>query len=461
MEQNHAKGGTIVVMDPHTGDVYAMATYPVVRSERVRLRPTARASSTGRSRTRGSRAPSTRRSRRRRRWRSGAVTPTQRFDGSGDPPGRGVHDPRRRAARDGVDDARRHHRALEQRRGLPRRRSQVGNADDGNRPSRGSATAPRPVSGSRARPPGSCRPSRWSALTRATVSFGAGVAVTPLQMASVYATIANGGTWVQPRLVDATVGPDGVAATMSLLGDPAGASTGHRAHPHADARDTWCRTGPVSSAQIPGYQVAGKTGTAKKLDPSGRYVNRYVASFIGFLPASRPRVVVAVIIDEPRTVYGGVAAAPVFQEVARYAIQRLGIEPAPAGLAPAARDARPMSRRRPACRLAGGGASPSRRHARARRPRSEQRCGVTTGVSSPTPRTTPGTVAPGSLFFCIPGDQAATVTVRAGGARGRVRAPSSSSGGSTSTCPAGPRPVRPRSDGPDVRRDLRAARRGR
>ena len=79
-----------------------------------------------------------------------------------------------------------------------------------------------------------------------------------------------------------------------------------------------------------GKPVAGKTGTAKKLDPSGHYVSRYVASFIGFLPASRPRVVVAVIIDEPRTVYGGVAAAPVFQEVARYAIQRLGIEAAPA-----------------------------------------------------------------------------------------------------------------------------------
>jgi cell division protein FtsI (penicillin-binding protein 3) len=58
-------------------------------------------------------------------------------------------------------------------------------------------------------------------------------------------------------------------------------------------------------------------------------VHRYVASFIGFLPAARPRVVIAAIIDEPKTVYGGVAAAPVFQQVARYTIQRLGIEPAP------------------------------------------------------------------------------------------------------------------------------------
>jgi cell division protein FtsI (penicillin-binding protein 3) len=169
----------------------------------------------------------------------------------------------------------------------------------------------------------------WSALTRATVSFGAGVAVTPLQMASVYATIANGGTWVQPRLIDATIGPDGVrheeppSATRRVL-RPSTTRTLTQMLAYV------VQDGTGISAQIPGYQVAGKTGTAKKLDPSGHYVSRYVASFIGFLPASRPRVVVAVIIDEPRTVYGGVAAAPVFQEVARYAIQRLGIEAAPA-----------------------------------------------------------------------------------------------------------------------------------
>jgi cell division protein FtsI (penicillin-binding protein 3) len=88
--------------------------------------------------------------------------------------------------------------------------------------------------------------------------------------------------------------------------------------------------GTGANAQIPGYQVAGKTGTAKKLDRNGEYTERYVASFIGFLPASDPQVVVAVMLDEPRTVYGGVAAAPLFQEVARYAIQRLGIEASPA-----------------------------------------------------------------------------------------------------------------------------------
>jgi cell division protein FtsI (penicillin-binding protein 3) len=180
----------------------------------------------------------------------------------------------------------------------------------------------------------------WTDLTRATVSFGAGVAVTPLQMASVYATIANGGTWVQPRLVSGTVAIDGEtrpvegSPTRQVL-RPATAKT------LSQMLAMVVEEGTGEAAQILGYQVAGKTGTAKKLDEQGRYVNRYVASFMGFLPASRPRVVVAAILDEPRTVYGGVAAAPLFQDVARFAIQRLGIEPAPALQLPAYAISRP------------------------------------------------------------------------------------------------------------------------
>jgi cell division protein FtsI (penicillin-binding protein 3) len=97
-------------------------------------------------------------------------------------------------------------------------------------------------------------------------------------------------------------------------------------------------TGTGGAAEIPGYQVAGKTGTARKL-VDGRYVRRYMASFAGFLPASDPRVVITVSIDEPRTIYGGVAAAPVFSEIARHVIQRLAIPAAPpVGLPPFASD---------------------------------------------------------------------------------------------------------------------------
>jgi len=170
--------------------------------------------------------------------------------------------------------------------------------------------------------------SQWTDVTRASVSYGQGVSVTPLQMAAVYSTIANGGIWVQPRLIRGTEGPDGAfnAAPPSptrrvVRPETAAMVTRMLAYVVAD--------GTGVNAQIPGYQVAGKTGTARKVDEAGHYVDRYMASFVGFLPAAAPKLVIAVTIDQPRTVYGGVAAAPVFQEVARYAIQRLGIPAAP------------------------------------------------------------------------------------------------------------------------------------
>jgi cell division protein FtsI (penicillin-binding protein 3) len=167
----------------------------------------------------------------------------------------------------------------------------------------------------------------WTDITRATVAYGQGISMTPLQMAAVYATVANGGVWVQPRLVRGTSEPDGQL-------DEAPRSEPHRVLAEDTARmltrmlASVVETGTGGAAQIPGYQVAGKTGTARKL-VDGRYVRRYMASFVGFLPASDPRVVIVVSIDEPRTVYGGVAAAPVFSEIARHVIQRLAIPAAP------------------------------------------------------------------------------------------------------------------------------------
>jgi cell division protein FtsI (penicillin-binding protein 3) len=171
--------------------------------------------------------------------------------------------------------------------------------------------------------------SDWSDATLATISYGQGVSVTPLQMASVYATVANGGMRVQPRLVSGTVDAAGTftaaptpPAERVLRPETASILTQMLAYV--------VEGGTGTSAQIPGYQVAGKTGTALKPAPDGGYYSdRYVASFIGFLPAGDPRIVVAAILDEPATVYGGVAAAPLFQQVARYAIQRLGIPTAP------------------------------------------------------------------------------------------------------------------------------------
>ena len=86
--------------------------------------------------------------------------------------------------------------------------------------------------------------------------------------------------------------------------------------------------GTGTNAQIPGYWVAGKTGTALIPNPAGGYFSgRYIASFIGLAPAADPQLVIAAILDQPVTEYGGIASAPLFQQLARAAIARLGIAP--------------------------------------------------------------------------------------------------------------------------------------
>ena len=169
---------------------------------------------------------------------------------------------------------------------------------------------------------------RWTDASLATIAYGQGISVTPLQMISVYATIANGGEWVQPRLVKGWISSDGTY-------HPAPASQTRRvvseetAHMVTRMLAYAVQAGTGTAAQIPRYQVAGKTGTARIPLPngSGYFTDRSIASFIGFLPASAPRVVIAAILDRPATVYGGIAAAPLFRQIARYAIERLSIAP--------------------------------------------------------------------------------------------------------------------------------------
>jgi cell division protein FtsI (penicillin-binding protein 3) len=168
----------------------------------------------------------------------------------------------------------------------------------------------------------------WTGSSLATISYGQGIAATPLQMTAVYAAIANGGRWVQPRLVRGVRVPGGGF-------EPAPAAPTRRAiSPETAAVLTRLLvqavdTGTGVNATIPGYEVAGKTGTARIPAPGGNgyLAGQYIASFIGFLPASEPRVAIAAILDRPATEYGGVAAAPLFQEIARGVIMRLGLEP--------------------------------------------------------------------------------------------------------------------------------------
>ena len=166
-------------------------------------------------------------------------------------------------------------------------------------------------------------PDKWSGSTIGNVPIGQGIAVTPVQMAAAYAAVANRGVWARPHLVDHVAGggrpslyrrrlvsPRTAAELMMMLKDVVAEGTGQY-------------------AAMPGYQVAGKTGTAQKPDSHGGYASdRYVASFVGIVPASRPRLVVLVTVDEPRgAIWGGVVAAPAFQQIARFDLQYLEVPP--------------------------------------------------------------------------------------------------------------------------------------
>ena len=162
---------------------------------------------------------------------------------------------------------------------------------------------------------------QWSGSTIGTVPIGHGIAVTPVQMARAYSVIANGGRLVRPHLIDRIDGRN-VAARKS-----------RRVVSRAVAGQMLSMLrgvvveGTGTEAAISGYTVAGKTGTAAKIEPSGRYsTSRYVATFVGLVPASKPRLVVMVMVDEPRGgYYGGTVAAPAFREIARFNLQYLEI----------------------------------------------------------------------------------------------------------------------------------------
>ncbi len=163
----------------------------------------------------------------------------------------------------------------------------------------------------------------WSGSTIGTVPIGHGIAVTPVQMARAYSVIANGGRLVRPRLIDRIDGQDVLAGGGRRVVSKAVADQ------MLDMLRGVVVEGTGTAAAIPGYTVAGKTGTAAKIDPDGTYsTSRYVASFAGLVPASKPELVVMVIVDEPRGgYYGGTVAAPAFREIARFNLQHLEIPP--------------------------------------------------------------------------------------------------------------------------------------
>lgn len=165
--------------------------------------------------------------------------------------------------------------------------------------------------------------SQWSGSTIGNVPIGQGVSVTPVQMASVYAAVANGGVWEQPHLVARVDGlPQTPVRTRRIVSSRVAAEL------MAMLKGVVAQ-GTGQSAEIPGYLVAGKTGTAQVPSPNGGYApGKYIASFIGIVPASKPRLVVLVKVDEPHgSIFGAEVAAPAFQQIASSALQELEIPP--------------------------------------------------------------------------------------------------------------------------------------
>ena len=166
---------------------------------------------------------------------------------------------------------------------------------------------------------------KWSGSSIGNIPIGQGIAVTPIQMASAYAAIANRGVWARPHLVERIGASASTRPTRRRIVSPWVASELMAMLKNVVAEGTG------TLAAVPGYQVAGKTGTAAKPDPQGGYSDtRYVASFVGVVPASRPRLVILVSVDEPRgAIWGGVVAAPAFAEIAKFDLQYLdgGVPP--------------------------------------------------------------------------------------------------------------------------------------
>ena len=161
----------------------------------------------------------------------------------------------------------------------------------------------------------------WSGSTIGTVPIGQGIAVTPLQMVSAYAAIGNGGLMPRPHLVDK------IGGKRVRHGAGRRVVSKHTANRMMSMFRNVVVEGTGTEAAIPGYTVAGKTGTANKPE-NGRYVAKYVASFVGLVPAEKPRLAVLVMVDEPKgQIFGGVVAAPIFRDISRFALQYLEVPP--------------------------------------------------------------------------------------------------------------------------------------
>jgi cell division protein FtsI (penicillin-binding protein 3) len=166
---------------------------------------------------------------------------------------------------------------------------------------------------------------QYSGSTMGNLPIGQGLSVTPIQMAAAYSAIADGGELCAPRLIlDENGSPVSNPPCRRVI------SAEHAAEIRKMLEGVLESGGTAANVNVPGYTLGGKTGTAQKVDPeTGTYSDtEYVASFVGFAPATKPGLLAAIVVDNPKgDIYGGTVAAPAFGEIAKFALPYLGIPP--------------------------------------------------------------------------------------------------------------------------------------
>lgn len=180
-------------------------------------------------------------------------------------------------------------------------------------------------------------PDQWSTSQQYTIPFGQGVSVNAMQAASIYSTIANGGVRVEPTLVRGSKGPDGrftpapKPERTRVVSEKTAKTLAQMLESVVDDEE-----GTGTKARIPGYRVAGKTGTANRVDPATGKYHGYTSSFAGFAPADKPRITVYCVIQNATqgSYFGGQICGPVFKQVMAFALKSLQVPPT--GAAPAA-----------------------------------------------------------------------------------------------------------------------------
>jgi cell division protein FtsI (penicillin-binding protein 3) len=172
------------------------------------------------------------------------------------------------------------------------------------------------------------RTEKWSMLSNASMSIGQEIGVTPLQIAAAMSTVANGGVRVAPRIVDRVIDANGKTIYQPQRIAPVRVVSEKTAAVMNEILKAVVARGTGQPALLAEHVVAGKTGTAQKAGRGGYSADKFVASFCGYVPADRPRLVILVVVDEPKGAqYGGTVAAPAFKEIAEATLRYLRVAP--------------------------------------------------------------------------------------------------------------------------------------